>query len=341
VRESDPRTASHGSVSVILPLLDYVESAGLDPDDLLARAGIAREALADSRSRLPKRRFQVLWRAASQALDDPAIALRVATMVRPSALGVIGHLGSASRSVRNAFETVQRLTPLLWEDFECGLETRGDVAFLRCGAVRPDSTPGERFTREYAVALTVTLSRLRSAGRTGPLEARFSYPAPSYAEEYDRILQLPVRFDAGEDGVLLPIAMIDAANPAADAGLIELLERYAAQQLAGIATPMRFGDRVRACIRAAQPTSSLTATQVAERLSVSTRTLRRRLAEEGSSYREIVDEVRADLARHHLGRERRDIDDVALMLGFSDQSAFTKAFRRWTGRTPAEFARRR
>jgi AraC-like DNA-binding protein len=74
---------------------------------------------------------------------------------------------------------------------------------------------------------------------------------------------------------------------------------------------------------------------------VSTRTLRRRLSEEGSSYREIVDEVRADLARHHLAREKRDIDDVAFLLGFSDQSAFTKAFRRWTGRTPADYARRR
>jgi AraC-like DNA-binding protein len=341
VPETDPRTASHGSVGVILPLLDYVESAGLDPDALLARAGIPRAALADSRTRLPKRRFQILWRAASQALDDPAIALRVATMVRPSALGVIGHLGSASPSVRNAFETVQRLTPLLWEDFECGLETRGEAAFLRCGAARPGSPPEDRFTSEYAVALTVAMSRLRASGRLGPLEARFSYPAPPYAEEYGRILQLPVRFDAGEDGVLLPIAMIDVASPAADAGLIELLERYAAEQLAGIATSTRFAERVRACIRAAQPAGSLTATQVAERLSVSARTLRRRLSEEGSSFREIVDEVRADLARHHLAREKRDIDDVALMLGFSDQSAFTKAFRRWTGTTPADFARRR
>jgi AraC-like DNA-binding protein len=341
VPELDARAASHGSVSVVLPLLEYLESAGLDPDDLLARVGIARSALADPRSRLPKRRFQALWRAASQALDDPAIALRVATMVRPSTLGVIGHLGSASPSVRDAFETVQRLTPLLWEDFECGLETRGEVAFLRCGAARPGSTPEDRFTSEYAVALAVAMSRWRASGSMGPLEARFSYPAPPYAEEYGRILQLPVRFDAGEDGILLPVAMIDVANPAADARLIELLERYAAEQLAGIATPTRFGDRVRACIRAAQPAGSLTATQVAERLSVSTRTLRRRLSEEGSSYREIVDEVRADLARHHLAREKRDIDDVAFLLGFSDQSAFTKAFRRWTGRTPADYARRR
>lgn len=336
----DPRTASHGSVSVILPLLDYVESAGLDPNDLLERAGIARETLADSRSRLPKRRFQVLWRAASQALGDPAIALRVATTVRPSTLGVIGHLGSASPSVRNAFESVQRLTPLLWEDFECGLETRGDAAFFRCGSVRSSASAEDRFTREYAVALTVAMSRSRSSEGAGPIEARFSYPAPPYAEEYDRILQLPVRFDAGEDGVLLPTAMVDAANPVADAGLIELLERYAAEQLAGIAAATRFCDRVRACVRAAQPAGCLTATEVAQRLSVSPRTLRRRLSEEGSSYREIVDEVRADLARHHLAREKRDIDDVALMLGFSDQSAFTKAFRRWTGRTPAEFARR-
>lgn len=326
-------------MSVILPLLDYLESAGLDPADLLGRAGVARAALSDPRSRLPKHQFQSLWQAASVALGDPAIALRVSTMVRPSSLGVIGHLASASESARNAFATVKRLTPLLWEDFECALETRDEVAFLRCGTGR--ATPRDRFTSEYAVGLTVTLCRLRASGRAEPLEARFSYPAPAYADEYARILRLPVRFDADGDGVLLPLSMIDVANPAADAGLIDLLERYAAEQLAGLGHQASFAERVRACVRAAQPSGNLTAEQVARRLSVSPRTLRRRLGEEGSSYRAIVDEVRAELARHHLAREKRAIDDVALLLGFSDQSAFTKAFRRWTGRTPAEFARRR
>jgi AraC-like DNA-binding protein len=84
---------------------------------------------------------------------------------------------------------------------------------------------------------------------------------------------------------------------------------------------------------------NLTADGVAAQFNMSNRTLRRRLQEEETSYQEILDDVRADLARHYLTKEKREIDEVAFLLGFSDPSAFTKAFRRWTGQTPADFVR--
>jgi AraC-like DNA-binding protein len=322
---------------VILPLLEYLENEGLDPSILLDRVGIPRTALADTRTRFPKQRFQALWRAASEATGDPAIALRVSTTVKASALGIIGYLASASESRRNAFELVKGLTPLLWEDVECDLESGAEVAFIRC---RTGSHPEPNdFTTEYAIGLTVTMSRVLGGGRSDPLEARFSYSAPAYADEYERILRLRVRFDAGEDGVLFPISMMDSSNPTADAALRQLLERYAARQLAEIPTSARFPQRVRACILSMLPLGNLTADSVAARFSMSSRTLRRRLQQEATSYQELLDDVRDELARHYLTREKRGIDEVAFLLGFSDPSAFSKAFRRWTGRTPADFVR--
>ncbi len=87
------------------------------------------------------------------------------------------------------------------------------------------------------------------------------------------------------------------------------------------------------------PLGGLTVETVAAQFRMSERTLRRRLREEATSYQEILDDVRAELARHYLTKEKREIVEVALLLGFSDQSAFTKAFRRWIGQTPADFAR--
>jgi AraC-like DNA-binding protein len=133
--------------------------------------------------------------------------------------------------------------------------------------------------------------------------------------------------------------MMDSLNPSADAALRRLLERYAAEQLAKIPTSARFSQRVRACILSMLPLGRLTADAVAARFSMSNRTLRRRLEEEATSYQEILDDVRAELARHYLTKEKRGIDEVAFLLGFSDPSAFTKAFRRWTGQTPADFVR--
>lgn len=328
---------SYGSVSVIQPLLEHLTSGGYEVGAILDRAGIDRTAVAGTKARFPKRKFDALWRAASEATGDPAIALRVSTRVKANTLGVIGHLALASESRRNAFELIRGLTPLLWEDFECDLESDDNVAFIRCRTDR--ELPPSRFTTEYAIGLTVTMSRVLGGGRADPLEVRFSYPAPPYEREYEQILQLPVRFNAGGDGVVFPISMMDTLNPSADAALRQLLESYAADQLAKIPTSARFSQRVRACIRSILPLGSLTADTVATQFRMSERTLRRRLEEEGASYQEILDDVRAQLAEHYLTKEKRGIDEVGFLLGFSDQSAFTKAFRRWTGQTPADFVR--
>jgi AraC-like DNA-binding protein len=337
VSESGSRTSSYGSVTVVLPLLEYLENEGFDLKTILDPVGIPQSALEDTTTRFPKRKFQALWHVASEVTGDPAIALRVSTMVKANTLGIIGYLASASESRRNAFELVKGLTPLLWEDVECDLESGGEVAFIRC---RTGSSPqASHFTTEYAVGLTVTMSRVLGGGRSDPLEARFSHSAPAYADEYERILRLPIRFDAGEDGVLFPISMMDSLNPSADAALRQLLERYAADQLAKLPTSARFSQRIRACILSMLPLGGLTADTVAAQFSMSNRTLRRRLQEEATSYQEILDDVRADLARHYLTNEKRGIDEVAFLLGFSDPSAFSKAFRRWTGQTPADFVR--
>jgi len=337
VSEFSSNVSSYGSVNVILPLIEYLQSKGLDVSTILARAGIAQSALEGTKTRFPKRKFQALWQAASEATGDLAIALRVSTMVKTDTLGIIGFLALASESRRKAFELVKDLTPLLWEDVECELVVDGEAAFIRCTTDRDPQA--NSFTTEYAIGLTVKMSRVLGTGDSDPLEARFSYPAPSYAEEYERILRLPVRFDAGENGVLFPLSMMDTLNPAADAVLRQMLERYAADQLAKIPTSARFSQRVRSCIRSMLPLGSLTADTVAAQFRMSERTLRRRLQDEATSYQEILDDVRAQLARHYLTKEKRGIDEVGFLLGFSDQSAFTKAFRRWTGRTPADFVR--
>lgn len=339
VSESGSGMSSYGSINVILPLLEYLEHEGFDLNTVLDRAGISESALKGTQRRFPKRTFEGLWQAASEATGDPAIALRVSTMVKTNTLGIVGYLAAASESRRDAFELVKGLTPLLWENVECELESDGDVAFIRCRTDR--NLQMSRFTTEYAIGLTVTMSRVLGAGRSDPLEARFSYSAPAYADEYERILRVPVRFDAGEDGVLFPISMMDSLNPSADAALRQLLQRYAAEQLAKIPSSVRFSQCVRASVRSMLPLGGLTVETVAAQFRMSERTLRRRLREEATSYQEILDDVRAELARHYLTKEKREIVEVALLLGFSDQSAFTKAFRRWIGQTPADFARAR
>jgi AraC-like DNA-binding protein len=330
-------TGPYGSLNAVLPLLEYLEKEGFDPKSILDSVGIPRSALEDTETRLPIENFQSLWQRASEVTGDPAIALRVSTMAKANTLGIIGYLASTSVSVRSSLELVKGLTPLLLEGVECELESDDDAAFFRCTtSATSDSTP---FIVEYAIGLTVTISRIIGAAGTDPLEARFSYSAPAHADEYRRILQLPIRFDAGESGVLFPLSMMDGSNPSADAALRQVLERYAVDQLARLPTNASFRQRVRGCIVSMLPLGGLAADTVAAQFSMSNRTLRRRLQEESTSFQELHDEVRIELAIHSLTHEGRGIEEVAILVGFSDPSAFTKAFRRWTGQTPAEFIR--
>ncbi len=318
-------------------MLEYLEKEGFDRKSVLDRVGIARSSLADSTTRLPIENYQTLWQVASEVADDPAIALRVSSLAKANTLGIIGYLASTSASVRSSLEVVKGLTPLLLEGVECELESDGDAAFFRCSV---GSTPfASTYIAEYAIGLTVTMSRIIGATGTDPLEARFSYPAPAHADEYQRILRLPIRFDAQDSGVLYPISMMDGSNPSADAALRQVLERHAAGQLAQLPINARFSQRVRARIMAMLPLGDLAADTVAAQFSMSSRTLRRRLQEEATSYQELHDEVRSELASKFLTKENRGIDEVAFLLGFSDPSAFGKAFRRWTGQTPAGFVR--
>ncbi len=179
VSEYASRTSSYGSVNVILPLLEYLENEGFDPETILERVGIPRSALEDTSTRIPKRDLQALWQVASQATGDPAVALRVSTMVKTNMLGIIGYLVSASDSGRNAFEIVKDLTPLLWEDVECDMESDGDVAFIRCNT--GGNPQASRFTIEYAIGLTVTMSRVFCASRSDPHVARLSFSSPAHA----------------------------------------------------------------------------------------------------------------------------------------------------------------
>ena len=136
-------------------------------------------------------------------------------------------------------------------------------------------------------------------------------------------------------------AGLDDPLPRADSTLCDLLDQHAQALLDRLPRSDSFADRVRAAIANELTAGDPTAEHVSEALGMSTRTLRRRLKEEGTSHQHVLDEVRNELARSYLGEGKLGITEVAFLLGFSDASAFHKAFRRWTGRGPGDWLRER
>lgn len=320
----------------IAPILDQLNALGFPKDRALACLGVERAALRDPDTRFDYRSVERLWQSAIDTTGDPSLPLRAARRVRAGDFGVLTYIASASRDSRSAFESLRELIPLMSTLADIDLDASGErpIVRYRWNAGFEISVP----TREYAVGAIVQTSRAVGSHSWGPEEAWFAYPPPDHADDYERILELPVHFDAGHDAVVFSASMLEDPNPASDPALVRALERHAQELLAKLPLGDDLQSRVRHQIASLLP-SGASAEAVAGALRMSARSLRRRLEAEDTSYKQILDEVRCELARRYLAQEQRRVEEVAFALGFSDGSAFHKAFRRWTGESPTEFAR--
>jgi AraC-like DNA-binding protein len=158
---------------------------------------------------------------------------------------------------------------------------------------------------------------------------------PTDVRPYQQILGAPLRFDAVQCAVLFPAFWLARPVADADALLHMLLEDHASAALSGL-NPMLHGD-VRRTIQLLLPARGCSRAEVAQRLGIHPRTLGRRLQESGTTFQALLDDTRAQLAKQLLRDTRLTVARIAAALGYGDPTVFTRAFARWTGRTPSEF----
>jgi AraC-like DNA-binding protein len=174
-----------------------------------------------------------------------------------------------------------------------------------------------------------------------PIEVQFRHPAPDYAGEHQRIFRTRVRFEAERDAVVLRARDLDLALTNPDPRLCSILDRHAQKLLEGLPQVAAFSARVRELCAGMLKDGTANAARIAQSLQMSDRTLRRRLREEGTTFDELVDELRRAMAQHCLDHTDMILEEVALMAGYSEAGAFRRAFRRWYGTTPAIYRRER
>jgi AraC-like DNA-binding protein len=318
----------------VKPVLDGLASLGHDPAPLLRAAGIDGAELADPEARVPHAAMMAFWDAAAERTGDAAIALHVAEAVPPSSFDVSGYAFLASACLRDALERSCRWQRLIHDATTLTLEEREDGATLRHAL--PGGRPVPRHPAEFLAGTWVRLARLVVGEAWAPREVRFAHAAPPDVREHARFFRAPVRFGAGENAVDLERAALDAPSPRSDPALSALLERYGATLLARAPRSPAIADRARAALALALDDGHPGAPAVARRLHMSVRSLSRALAAEGTSVRELLDALRRERALRLLRDPRNGIAEVAFLCGFSELSAFHRAFRRWTGKTPGD-----
>jgi AraC-like DNA-binding protein len=328
------------SISVIVArgLVAEVENRGLDPRELLERSHIEATRLADLRATLSVEEADLLTRNAMEMTEDPGLGLSIGIHAPASMLQVIGHLLLAQSTIREAFAALRRYSSLLADGPIWGLIERDEVAMF---TYEPPVQLGDstRCGVDYTLAMTARVGQHFSPYGSSLKEVHLQHPAPIYAQRYQEVFMCPVRFEMPTNALVFPREYIDRLQPHADGTVRAVLNETAERLLQERAQSRSVADRVRTLLRYERDLREIHVDRIARQLGISGRSLRRRLGAEGTPLTMLVDEARCRTACHELRRSDTTIKATAELLGFSEPSAFHRAFKRWTGRTPTEYAR--
>lgn len=328
------------SVQALSPLIETLAARGFDIESVLAAAGLERDQLEESDRRISAEANTAAWREALRVTDDPALGLHAAQSLNAGGINRVNdlftYLARSSSTGREAFERTQGFVRLMHDDARIRIDVIGghSVTCIDVGV----SEDLERPITEYLVGLIARTAPAVVGDQ--PLEVWFAYAEPEHADEYRKVMELPCRFDAPATGLAGLVDTMDDPLPKADPGLAGLLDQQVRDLVARLPESDDLVHRVRAAIGALLPKGDAGIAAIAAELGTSERSLRRHLKEAGTTHRTLLDEVRSEVARGLLGEGRRSASEVAFMVGFSDASAFNKAFRRWTGMSPSEHVRR-
>ena len=316
---------------VLLRASAGLRAIGIDARPALERIDLPLQRLRDEVIEVPLFKIRDFWQAAVESTGESALGLRLAEQVRPEIYEVFGCLIAASATLGEAVLRATRLIGLVTPSMRLSFHQRGDRATLSVEPLYPDLIHREAI--EFVLGATHVIARRITGEQVSPLEVRFSHPAPPDTSHHQRIFASPVRFQCASSEMIFDGGLLDLPIKSHDSTLSASLQRQAEELIKRDASD-GFKAQVRAALAAELRGGEPTAERLAAALDIHPKTLTRRLRQEGTTFRGLLDELRLQLAERYLRQPNLSVDEVAFLLGYSERSAFHRAFRRWTGRAP-------
>jgi AraC-like DNA-binding protein len=309
---------------------------GLDPAPIFAAARLTRSDLADPARRISFEEVEAIWTEAIRVTGDEYIGIAVGPNFRVANAGVLGFSWMASASLMDALERQARYYHLLSTAADMRIENQGELTrvFFETHVEVPN------YAHHSILATTLKLCRRASSDQFSPKRATFAgaEPPPADLARFKAWFRCPIRFEQNLNAMYFSTAELEKPLPAANPALIAGGEKILQNQLRAVDDDTLAG-RVREMVIRDLPSGGASADDVARRLNRSVSSLQRHLRAEGTSFREVVESCRHDLARSYLRESEQPLAEIAFLLGYADQSGFTRAFTRWEGVSPGEFRR--
>lgn len=319
-----------------LLLLDYAARLGMDRNALMDVAGLSKKDLADPDSRIRTASMLKLWRAVIDRQDDPALGIHIGSTIKASDLGLVGYALYHARDLHNAIRSLVRYGRIISEAVQFKLEEHDEHAVLIWQS--HPSLAALRHPAECGIAIVVSVAREITGADLQPLQVDLPGPRPELLADYRAAFRCPVLFDRPVGSVTFSLQQLELPTIASDVTLAGYLGELAAIKVKSLAErDANTISAVRHVLWSLLPAGRADLWRTAAEMDISPRTLQRRLGEEGSSFSRVLDELRSDLANELLSDSKLAVSEVAFLLGYSEPSAFQRAFRRWYDDSPRRF----
>ncbi len=315
----------------VQPLLDAAAARGVGGADLARAAGLAPDSLARLPESLPAPDYIRLLDAGAALAADPHFGLHVGEQVRLGAYSVYGMILLACRDFGQALEQTQRYEQLAHDLGRSRVAVQGGRASYAWTSHYPRAS---RHLAESVFAGIRVIGNWLAGGALPPATISFMHGTDAPHGEYERVLGCVPDFGAAAHSASFDAALLAMPVPNADVAMYPVLVEHAERLLAQRGARDATVEQVRAAMVRRLAHEPVRLGGVARELGVGSRTLQRKLAEAGVSFQQLLDQTRYALARDYLRRRELSLVDIAFLLGYQEQSAFTHAFREWSGTNP-------
>lgn len=310
-----------------------IESCGIDPSPLFEAEDIIVKLPIDPGVRVPYEKIDRIRAEAVRLSGDEALGLKAASSYVASQLGALGYAWQASLTLRKACSRLQRFIRVVNDKAVVRVEDEGACMVV---TIKLDVPSKSKLVRDdSALAIITKMCRLVSGENFRLHSVGFEHPLPRDIKPYFEYFACELNFDQAENQLLIPLSLADEVLTGANPELAMLNDQVVTRRLA-LLDRHDIVARVKSEILDQLPIGSISDDSVAAALHMSVRTMHRKLVEADNNFRSLLVETRRSLAEMYILDNSLTLTEISLLLGFSEPSSFSRAFKNWTGCAPSE-----
>ncbi|MDX2212645.1 MAG: AraC family transcriptional regulator [Oculatellaceae cyanobacterium bins.114] len=328
------------SVNLIRDIVHYAAAQGIEVDSLCHAIGIDPQLLETPDSHITGEPLRSLWRELVQRTGDHDVGLHIGEHFNLAAIGLLGYVLFNCPTFEQVLEKLSRYLSLFSQGINLQVSVVNQQVWCDCTVVNHLKN---YLIEEPRHPIESTFSALLTAAKTltgqplSPEVVWFQHPRPTTISEHQRIFQSPILFAQSTNRLVFNISCLKWSILSANASLLFVFEQHAEVMMRELSQTDTYSSQVVRSLIQGLKGEVPTIEAIARELTMSVRNLQRGLQAEGTSYQRLLEETRKELAIQYLKKPDVVIHDVAFLLGFSEPSAFHRAFKRWTGETPRKY----